>query len=526
MYKVMLVDDDVPMLEYIGQMLDWSRIGLSVAGTAFSSELALERFHEIMPDLVITDIGLPVMNGIELAQAFRELKPDIRIIFLTCYEDTVYLKKAFQLAADDYLIKDELTEEKLLEAVNKSLKWFRDKEETLEWIAYRRDIERNKDVLRQQFFEQVIKGRNGRETLMFGERLGIRWSGEQLFTMLLVHMDMAAIAEIYELEDYTLLSYAVYNVAEELAAPDGHITPFLYRDELVLVCHDRADLRSGSGRLEAFVKQLADKTQQFLKIRLMHVEINEWVGLGSMGGLHKKLQSRKRDAYYGGTSRDASPGSGAFVRLPGQEEFRKDRSLAAKAFEDGNPVFLDLALDSIRQKAGRLQLEPRSVVDACEELIRHLAGEFQFHPSPALFAALQRTIRLDETMGVLKTEGRKLLKLTLPPEEIRQQQDASLSSINRFIDEHICETVTSIDVANHLRLNSSYFSRLFKKKTGVNFTEYVHQYKMKMAKRLLDNPEETVENVAYTLGYSDRAYFSKVFKKYVGTPPSDYKHSK
>lgn len=83
--------------------------------------------------------------------------------------------------------------------------------------------------------------------------------------------------------------------------------------------------------------------------------------------------------------------------------------------------------------------------------------------------------------------------------------------------------VTSTDMAEHLHLNASYFSRYFKKLSGVNFTDYVNQYKMNMAITMLARPHETVENVAYTLGFSDRAYFSKVFKKYNGRNPSEFK---
>ena len=84
--------------------------------------------------------------------------------------------------------------------------------------------------------------------------------------------------------------------------------------------------------------------------------------------------------------------------------------------------------------------------------------------------------------------------------------------------------ITSVEMAEHLHLNASYFSRYFKKLAGVNFTDYVNQYKINMAITMLCRRNETVENVAYTLGFSDRAYFSKVFKKYSGKSPSEYKH--
>lgn len=127
MYKVMLIDDDVPMLKVLQQMIDWEAHSLQIVGSTYSSAKALLMFEEVQPDIVITDIGLPQKNGIELADYFTRMKPEVRIIFLTCHEDFHYAQQAVKLKVDDYLIKDQLTDEQLEKSLAKSVRLLKSK---------------------------------------------------------------------------------------------------------------------------------------------------------------------------------------------------------------------------------------------------------------------------------------------------------------------------------------------------------------------------------------------------------------
>ncbi|MNP50030.1 Bifunctional transcriptional activator/DNA repair enzyme AdaA [compost metagenome] len=143
-------------------------------------------------------------------------------------------------------------------------------------------------------------------------------------------------------------------------------------------------------------------------------------------------------------------------------------------------------------------------------------------PEPAL-SCLADSVRLGEAIRVVHWFSEQYLSIPDGPGQEDRDDSPGLKVINGLIHEHMQKNFTAIDAARVLHLNPSYFSRYFKKIAGVNFTDYVHLIKMEEAKRLLAEQNETAENVAYMLGYSDRAYFSKVFKKYTGKNPSDYK---
>lgn len=521
MFKVLLIDDDVPMLEYLEHLIDWNELDLKLVGATHSSELALDLFRELEPDVVVTDIGLPVMNGIQLAREFRVMKPDTGIIFLTCYEDTHYLKQAFQLEADDYLIKDELSREKLVAGLGKSLRWLKSKEESLKQMAFKQDVQRNKDLLKKNFLEAVLSGKTDKETLLFGERLQIRWP-HPLFRLDYLHLDAVTLLERYSLKDYELIQYAVYNMAQELVTDDDHITPFLYQDKGIYIVHNHESKHALEQSIAIIRERIRSHVHQYLKVDLVALSNAEPIRLSELAGAFRSIQDRRRDGFYDIDS--IIPGKGV-TGSQGKKDsysFEKDLSVIKKAFDESNPAFIDAAVSNIRLSAAQHDMEPDVMIEICGHLVHIMAGECRQPASEAVLQTIKRSMLATEVEQLTKHELKRLFR-QVESSRLEVPEDPEMHIINTYIDEHLCEPVTSIDIANHLHLNSSYFSRFFKKRTGMNFTEYVHQYKMKIAVGLLQHAEETIENAAYNLGYSDRAYFSKVFKKYVGVSPGEYK---
>lgn len=528
MYKVLLIDDDVPMLQYLEKLIDWSSMQIELAGKSFSSEIALTIFQETQPDIVVTDIGLPIIDGIQLAWTFREMKPDVRIIFLTCFEEIHYLKQAFQLEANDYLIKDELTGQKLADSLGKALNWLNARETSQERLELKQDIQRNKLVLKEQFLDAVFKGNSGQDTRRFGERLNVQLTHPG-FRLALLHLDLRSMLDIYEMKDYALLQYAVYNIVEELHADQAKVTPFLYRNEGVYLLSN-VDPVSGEADSQedaflSFIDAVTKSVKRYLKMNMWVYYGQETVDLQRLGDAYQQISGTVEQAYY--THQElvrTLPGDASYGTLE-SGEFDKELDLAQQAFKKENPQLIDLALSNIRKKAREYRLLPTLVKETYERAIRSAALETQVPMLEIYYSLLKNSVRIEETEQLAKTALKRHLQLVMSSKP-GKVKDPELEKINQYIDDHVCETVTNVNIANYLHLNPSYFSRFFKKRYGKNFTDYVHLYKMELAKNLLDNPNETMENAAYSLGYSDRAYFSKVFKKYVGTSPSDYKHQK
>lgn len=519
MYKLMLVDDDVPMLRYIERLIDWEEVGIELVGSAYSSEMALEDYPELRPDIVVTDIGMPYMNGIELAQELRRMDGNVRIVFLTCHEDFSYSKQAFQLEADDYLIKDELTRDQLKLSLLKAVKQLQHQEVNLERLSYREDMARNKDVLKTKFLEQMLGSVMSLDTVLgYGRRLGLSLKDTD-FLMSIGELRLDDLTTHYSLKDFPLVLYAVFNITEELA--EGQYFPFLYKNQLVLLWNgDRHEQMVPAMR--TFAESIIEKVRSFLKIGMKWYVSEETVEARELGTCYEKLQAGMLRYYYDDRAIHTCGSSGGHAWTESTPEaVLRDFESWKNAVLEGEKLPADLAMHNVQRKAAQLRLHPQRLIDLGLLMAKSVIAAKSLGEETMLLQDIACSRKCVETLGLIAN--------VLTPEQrgdVVQQaepRDPKLETIDHYLEAHIHEMVTSLDIANYLHLNPSYFSRYFKSLTQTNFTDYMHQYKINLAIKLLQKPEETVENVAYSLGYSDRAYFSKVFKKYSGKSPSLYK---
>ncbi|WP_274467573.1 MULTISPECIES: response regulator transcription factor [unclassified Paenibacillus] len=524
MFKVMLIDDDVPVVEYIRKLVNWEALGLRICAEAYSAADAKERYEAALPDILITDIGLPDGNGMELARQFRGMHAQLRVIFLTCHEDFQFVKEALRIDADDYVVKDELSPEKITESLEKAISKLSNEQEQLEQMAYKSDLARNKDILLQQFFHELSHTSDPSGLLEQGRRLGIDWTGS-CFGAASFHVDQGDLLETYDRKNLELVHYAAYNIALELAAGTG-ITIFMAKDQRLWTISCEGDPAAAKASLERFIPQLREKLGEFLRVdgyASIGEDTSSLAGLGGLLGkvkeLHDRLydmDSRNEDTPWPLMNSGHSPEADASLGL---------EALSAKWIEsllDGNQSLAHIYLGNMKRA---MRIASKDAAKTKEWLIR-LVQEVSIRFGRSVPAGIQEdiahTVRLEEAARIVRWYSERLLQDVSATSAETYETNPDIKAIHAFIREHIYRNITSIDIARHLHLNPSYFSRYFKKLTGQNFTDYVHLIKMEEAKRLLAKGE-TAEHTAYMLGYSDRAYFSKVFKKYTGVSPSEYK---
>ncbi|WP_068784846.1 response regulator [Paenibacillus phocaensis] len=521
MYRVMLIDDDVPMLKVLRQMIDWEALNLQIVGSTYSSAKALLLFDEVQPDIVITDIGLPQTNGIELAERFTREKPDTRIIFLTCHEDFHYAQQAVKLKADDYLLKDQLTGEQLEQSLGKSVRLLKSKE----GLIYRDSASFNNQLFRQDLLQRVIAGAASEATLDYAAQIGISWR-YPWFKFGMVSLHFSSFDKRYKQNEYQLILYAIYNIALELSESSEGITPFLEQENLVILYNYRANLaHNAASDFQHFLRRLRDRCARFLKIEVSIVAFTGKMELATLGPIYQEILHDKHE-FYAGIDYTLSDSTQITSRM---------FQTAPAGFLDGYVSKLEQAvirqdLDGIRstlrgigESARGMSIDPDDFAREMSFMLRGIEMMFsnlKFGEDLFVYLVLSRT--LDDSMELVE---RKLVQIAENRHKgpASRPQEPKLQVVQQYIEQHLADNITSIDMARYLYLNPSYFSRYFKRMTGVTFTDYVHQYKMKLATKMLKMSNQNLESLAIGLGYSDRTYFSKVFKKYVGTTPSEYK---
>ncbi|MGE6228989.1 response regulator transcription factor [Paenibacillus chitinolyticus] len=528
MYNVMLIDDDVPMLKYLHKLIDWEACGLHVAGETYSSVRALQMFKELLPDIVVTDIGLPQMNGLELAAQFSSIKPGVRIIFLTCHEDFHYAKQALLLNADDYLIKDELTEDQLLRSLKQSVGRIQQSVVSLEQVSYREDVNRNRDLLKESLFQRLIKGTEADGLLGYAERLGVEWK-HPAYALLLGHLSLTGLPEKYASRDMPLLRYGVYNIACEVAQTYEGVTVFNTGDFLVILLNYRPGLTFNEKQyLHDYTADLRDKCDRFLHVGLRFWSSPARLELSSAGPTFRSM-AKNRYRFYYADSGYAAPkfddGSEVYY-LPAEGLFGQELEDIGAAAAHRDHALLEEAIERIRRTACGKLADPEELNRLCVRKVRQLFIQ-QARPGADTeedewIPYLQTAMHVDDALAVFGWMIQRLM-IGTDTGAAPAVKEPKLQVIDDYIYRHLGENVSSIDVAEHLFMNPSYFSRYFKRLTGESFTDYAHRYKVKIACKALQMSEDPVELIAAKLGYSDRTYFSKVFKKYTGRTPREYR---
>lgn len=521
----MLIDDDVLMIKYLKQLIKWEDYGVRVVASSYSSVKALGLFEDVMPDIVITDIGLPQINGLELVEKFRSMKPDIRVIFLTCHEDFSYAQRAINLDADNYLIKDSLTTSQLEECVRKSVKIADEKSKSSDKNAYNEILTKNNDLIKLTLLERLIKMENKETLLTYANSIGIRWEHSS-FLIGIGHISYSSLLEKYNYQDYQVILYSIYNIAEELAKKFTGITVFNNQEYLVFLINFQLNIKYNVQKyLRQYLTELYEKCNEVLNVQIRFIYNQASLELDQIGVSYKKMIHSKYDFYYSeSTIENWNPKiDKAFFHSPVNKLLEHEMQNLLYSVKEKDEELLEKSITAISMEAKNRNLLPLEMIELCSQHIRKI--ELQYGSSKMdedFYTCLRSTLSFFDTLKLFKGKIKKIIE---EKGNVNQsvESEPKLKAINSFIADHLSENISSVDVAEFLYMNSSYFSRYFKRLTGENFTDYIHRYKIEAARKMLEYTEETIEEVALKCGYSERTYFSKVFKKYMGMTPRDFR---
>ncbi|WP_187274148.1 response regulator [Paenibacillus sp. N3.4] len=522
MFKVLLVDDDVPMMKYVTKLIDWDSLQLTLSGSASSGVKALALFREHEPDLVITDIGMPQMDGIELAAELQKIKPDVKIIFLTCHEEFHYARKAVQLSAEDYLIKDELTAQQLDTVLKKSVHMLTTDKERFQELAYKQDILKNKEIWLAQFWEQLLAGASNESIQNQGERLGIAWK-QPHFMLAIGDLQFESFPQKYRYADMPLLLYAITNIAQELPL-EGFSMTTIADKEMRLVCIVNFQHDLSRNAMEAFGKHmtlLQHKIMEYLKMKITFCFSAPFKGVEHIHLQYGSLKQRERSVFYGKNS--GAENQTADHKLWNSDVMGMlggDWQRLEEAAQNGEHSLTMDTLEALCMKAETSRLDPAELLLKSSQWMRLLELRFNQPNDDTFHRCLLSCSSWIQAKELLRQRVHLLLGSRA---DAWIEKKPKLQLIDQYISDHLSENISLVDIANYLFLNPSYFSRYFKQESGLNFTDYMHRYKMKMACKLLKEKQYSTEMIALKLGYMERTYFSKVFKKYVGVSPKDYR---
>ncbi|MDF2669009.1 MAG: AraC family transcriptional regulator, partial [Paenibacillus sp.] len=488
-----------------------------------------------MPDILITDIGMPKMDGLELIKRLKELKPDLRVVILSCHSEFHYAQQAIKLNVQDYVVKETLDPDVLTVLLGQ----FKDGLEQEQRVSHQQSqlehrVNRSLEAVKEKFIrstihQPILDSDHWRKE---AEAVGLHLEDKSSMTM------MAYIERYREVKkrfvsDETL-RFALSNVIGEVAAAHtSESIHFAYSSKayFVLMPH-KASLKLNPFQAATDLAQaIQTAVRRTLKITMSFV-------LGRIGQTPEEIKAElnrlldyKRQRFYlpsGTIMKQEHMAFGTediFAKYEQTNEtFRT--ILIGKQLERLEPAVYELT-SFVREK----RFPPEQVRDWVLKLLLDLRIKLQslqyFRPAytvDILHDEILEMDSLDELNDWLIDYFQSAMTST---EEISGHvRRSEVVEAMEYVSLHLDKRIGLEEMAEHLHLNNSYFSRLFKKETGRTFIDYVTHMKLNRAKELLDQTNHSIGKISEMLGYDNQSYFIKLFKTHAGVTPVEYRSHK
>ncbi len=532
-YSVLLVDDEEFVFEIMMKKMNWEEMGFVVAGYARNGLEALEMAEELQPDVVMTDIKMPYMDGLTLSARLKELYPAIKIIIFSGFDEFEYAKEAIRLEAAEYILKPIASEE--VEKVFLNIRKKLDIE-----ISERRNIDSLQEyylnslpVLQDNYYITLLEGRMD-ESLIDKYAFDYQISLEgPYYVSSLVHLSYREKNGEEMKTAPFMLALSVKQLLEEQLAENWNTKIISHLGEIIVISQ-----LSEKSEITVFT----DYMDRFCKLAKKVCKAIVTVGIGCVVEEVKDIQLSYKEAK-NALSHRTLYGNERAINIQEVEVKRKNTSyhwegkIAAdiiKAIKFGKKEELEKKVNTFFESIGKEDMSIQNYKLHLMKLVVELV-EFMEQYELDVKEIFQDIENFPENILIeSKEEAREsfLEKSQIILRMIHEKRrDSSLSFItaaedyvkNNYWDQELC--IESI--CQNLNVSSSYFSTTFKKTTGKTFINYLTDYRMDEAIRLLQTTEYKTYEIAEKTGYSDPNYFpnyfSYAFKKKYGISPSKYR---
>lgn len=525
-YKVMLVDDEEDVARAILKKMDWEAMGFETPRYAHNGLEALELSEELRPDIVMTDIQMPYMDGMELSRNLKKLYPNIRIIFFSGYDEFEYAKEAIRLEAEEYILKpidaDELRS--VFARVHEALD--RDIDEKLNVAKLENYYMDSLPLLQEDFFASLVEGSIAEDKIgKFLDDYRIDLHGP-LYLTAIVHISTGNLPEGM---NPVLIAVSVRKLLEERLGDNWGCKFFSYLGSTVLIAQlsDKKDTSA-----------FTDECDRMCRLAESICKANVTIGIGgvvdSLGDMDVSYKGA-RDAVsyrvlYGHTK---AINISEVAPLKGEETAYEETDSLLDVFKKmkmSDAASVDEAARKYIQSNASQQASIQNyrffVMDLVSEIYKFLRNNqldvnSVFDMDTDVYTRVQQ-MEMGELSDWFSSVCIKMHELIAD-----KRTDNTRSFVTKakdYVEDHYADQDLSIDfICNYLGVSSAYFSTVFKKETGKTFVSYLTDFRMEKAERMLLETDEKTYIIAEQVGYSDPNYFSYVFKKQFGVSPSKYK---
>lgn len=543
MLKIFLAEDEVIVRETIKRMIPWEDLGFELVGEAADGEMALPLLLRQKPDLLITDIKMPFMDGLTLAKVAKKEIPGLKVVILSGYDDFNYAKQAINIGVEDYLLKP-ITKNALIERLTEIRSRYEHEKTQKEYYEkFHREMQAYEKNSSRDFFEALVSGSmDMMEIYRRSEKLGLDIVAEAynvlIFTMN-CEEDFSG-----QREDYSEWEAESLELLEEFFSENT--SAMLFRCNIfsygVLIKGQKETIEENTRSCVSEIQRIFDRKEQK---RQWFVAAGEPV----------ERLSQIQKSYYSA--------SRAFSHRYLYDEnilyYDEMASMEKKNVTEDDSTYLQKVDVNALNPAILQKFLSNGLLEETENFVKDYFYAIGQEPLESLvfrnyvtlnvrFSVMSflkeigcdtRTLEQEDTEDVLSESSKSLENAIAYAEKIISQaialRDQNSGNKNRsilktavdFIDSHYTEEDMSLNkAANAANVSANHFSALFSQNMGQTFIEYLTNLRMNKAKEYLRCTSMRSSEIAGEIGYKDAHYFSYLFKKTQGMTPSDYRKAR
>lgn len=543
MYRLMVVEDEDMIRRGIVDSVPWQSLGFVVVAESKNGKDALDRLEKNSVDVLLTDIKMPVMGGIELSKKARQLCPDIEIVILSGFAEFEYARQAISFRAFDYLLKP-TNKKKLFDAFTALKEKMDQKRERREEIFYSNMfINAGYETMRNEFLKSMLEG----DTSLFKDfdektaSLELDFSGNY-HTVATIKFDRKSIFKELESSwetDKRLLTFSYGNIIKEVLSSIDNAYYIIQDYDTIDFVFCFSSKEKQDALMIPSLQSISENIQNYL---FKHGRVPYTIGIGlsypSIHHIAKSFSQAKRSIqnnFYLDEQKvqvyqdqNESKYEQNFIQF-----YPEEMQQAAVLISNGNSVETKKCLTAMFGSLMEQNLLPEVVKNYCialklmveskitngyEVMEKVIGNGYNDFVREALTVKELKTYIIDVMVALARE-----IDETVDLSEINEQR-MIIDKAKSYIQAHLNEKITLKMISEYVYLSETYFSFLFKKVTGVTYIDYIQNLRMKEAKKLLVNTTYKVYRVAEMIGYTDYKYFSVQFKKYVAMTPKEYRN--
>lgn len=527
MIKVIVVDDDIETLIWL-KNIEWQENGIILVGEAENGLQALNLIKEYSPDVIVTDISMPLMDGLELIRQAKKIVPDIKSLILTCHEDFSYAMQAIKLEADDYLVKYTLTKEEILFCIHKiANKIHKEKLDKQTVFNYSRELSYNRYAIEESFFAELLSKCSTKQMFLERSKILEIFLPSSSYRLVCIFVDDPDEIQDSPFNEKKIFKFCVVNIIHDIFSQNKDFSSTVFcideTEFAVIVWSEKEDLKI----TQYFLKVLSViqcKIYDVLKVNVSSCISELYYDIMDLKDAYEQTKSLRRFYFYCDT--------GNIVYTSELKDYYEmdintvaakyeARVLAAMGNCDKNELLrlLNEMFMDIKQN----QYEPLQV----RLFLKRILVSIESFMSQ--FGACVEDITFKESTW--KSYKNKFMKLAetyidkiYHSRFLTRRQD--IIKVLEYINNNLKEDLSCKAMASYINMDTSYFSRLFKKEVGISFSDYILKRRIEYATTLLTHSKLSIEEITKQIGIINISHFYRMYKKITGKTPKEVRESK